>query len=43
MKVRPAARERARVLREQLHEHNHRYYVLDEPIISDAQYDDIIA
>ena len=42
MKVRPAARERARVLREQLHEHNHRYYVLDEPIISDAQYDELL-
>ncbi|MGB5474409.1 MAG: NAD-dependent DNA ligase LigA, partial [Gammaproteobacteria bacterium] len=42
MKVRPAARKRARVLREQLHEHNHRYYVLDEPVISDAQYDALL-
>ena len=28
-------------LREQLREHNHRYYVLDAPIISDAQYDEL--
>ncbi len=26
-------------LREQLDQHNHRYYVLDDPIISDAEYD----
>jgi len=26
-------------LREQLREHNHRYYVLDDPSISDAEYD----
>lgn len=29
----------ARQLREQLHEHAHRYYVLDEPSIPDAEYD----
>lgn len=34
-----AARRRAAELREQLHEHNYRYYVLDEPSISDAEYD----
>jgi DNA ligase (NAD+) len=28
-----------RELREQLHYHNYRYYVLDEPVISDAEYD----
>ena len=27
-------------LREQLRYHNHRYYVLDTPEVSDAQYDD---
>ncbi len=30
---------RARTLREQLEEHNYRYYVLDRPVISDAEYD----
>jgi DNA ligase (NAD+) len=33
------ARARAEVLRAQLNEHNHRYYVLDDPSISDAEYD----
>jgi DNA ligase (NAD+) len=31
--------ERAEALRELLHEHAHRYYVLDEPTIPDAEYD----
>ncbi len=31
--------DRARVLREQLAEANHRYYVLDDPSIPDAEYD----
>ena len=31
--------ERAARLRMQLEEHNHRYYVLDQPTISDAEYD----
>lgn len=35
--TKPAAR--AKVLREQLEEHNHHYYVLDAPKISDAEYD----
>ncbi len=26
-------------LREELHQHNHRYYILDDPLISDADYD----
>ena len=34
-----AARLRAEELRRQLAEHNHRYHVLDAPIISDAEYD----
>lgn len=33
------ARDEIAELRRQLHEHNHRYYVLDEPLISDAEYD----
>jgi len=31
--------ERVRELRRLLHEHGHRYYVLDDPIISDGEYD----
>lgn len=34
-----AAAERAAVLREQLEQHNYRYYVLDDPSVSDAEYD----
>lgn len=34
-----AAAKRAAALREQLHEHLHRYHVLDDPSISDAEYD----
>ncbi len=33
------AREQAKSLREQLEYHAHRYYVLDDPEISDAEYD----
>jgi len=33
------ARERAEMLRRELEMHNYRYYVLDDPVISDAQYD----
>ncbi len=33
------ARQRAEALRQQLHEHNYRYYVLDDPSVSDAEYD----
>ena len=35
----PAAPERAAALRAQLQHHAHRYYVLDEPEIPDAEYD----
>jgi DNA ligase (NAD+) len=31
--------ERIAALREQIHHHNYRYYVLDSPEISDAEYD----
>ena len=33
------AATRAAVLRAQLHDHAHRYYVLDDPVIPDAEYD----
>lgn len=33
------AAERLRVLREQLRFHAHRYYVLDDPVIADGEYD----
>ena len=35
----PAPAERIAILRDQLNEHAHRYYVLDEPAIPDAEYD----
>ena len=31
--------ERARLLREELEKHNYQYYVLDAPLIPDAEYD----
>jgi DNA ligase (NAD+) len=34
-----SVRERAAQLRGELNEHNHRYYVLDDPGVSDAEYD----
>ena len=34
-----AAASRAAELREQIERHNHRYYVLDDPEIPDAEYD----
>ena len=34
-----AVAARTRVLREALEEHNYRYYVLDQPSVSDAEYD----
>lgn len=33
------ARQRAKELREQLEHHNYRYYVLDDPAITDSEYD----
>ena len=33
---------RARELREQIRHHDHRYYVLDQPLISDAEYDRLL-
>jgi DNA ligase (NAD+) len=36
------ARERAAELRKQLEYHGHRYYVLDDPEISDVEYDALL-
>ena len=38
-----APAERAARLRDELERHNHRYYVLDDPAISDAEYDRLMA
>ncbi len=38
----PAPGERAAQLREQLHHHGHRYYVLDDPEIGDDEYDALL-
>jgi len=35
----PAVTAHIKTLREALHRHNHRYYVLDDPEVSDAEYD----
>lgn len=37
-----APQQRAQQLREQLNYHNHRYYVLDDPQIPDAEYDRLL-
>ncbi|MBI3954044.1 MAG: NAD-dependent DNA ligase LigA [Chloroflexi bacterium] len=42
MNEREPARQRAAALREQINYHNHRYYVLDSPEISDAEYDALL-
>lgn len=34
-----SAAQRIAVLRNQIDEHNYRYYVLDDPVVSDAEYD----
>ena len=34
--------ERVRQLREEIEYHNYRYYVLDDPVISDAEYDELM-
>jgi DNA ligase (NAD+) len=38
-----ASHKRLRELREQINEHNYRYHVLDDPIVSDAEYDRLLA
>ncbi len=37
----PEAQKRIEELREQIRYHNYRYYVLDDPVISDAEYDQL--
>jgi DNA ligase (NAD+) len=37
--ITPQYRDRANDLKEQINRHNHRYYVLDDPEIPDAEYD----
>ncbi len=37
--ITPSIRQRVEELRQDLHRHNYRYYVLDDPEISDAEYD----
>jgi DNA ligase (NAD+) len=39
MTDREKARQRLAVLREEINYHDYRYYVLDDPVISDAEYD----
>ena len=38
----PAQIDRATELREQIHHHNYRYYVLDDPVVADAEYDALV-
>jgi len=35
-------RKRAEELRQEINYHNYRYYVLDDPVVSDAQYDKLL-
>ncbi|AEG93187.1 NAD-dependent DNA ligase LigA [Ramlibacter tataouinensis] len=42
MTTSPTVRERIDALRELLHHHAHRYYVLDDPEIPDAEYDRLL-
>ena len=42
MTSRDAAAQRAAKLREQIDYHNYRYYVLDDPVVSDAEYDRLL-
>jgi len=40
--VKASVVERVDVLRRELNYHNHRYYVLDDPVVSDAEYDQML-
>ncbi|MBI2305174.1 MAG: NAD-dependent DNA ligase LigA [Chloroflexi bacterium] len=42
MKDTQSAKERIDDLRKEITYHNHRYYVLDSPVISDAEYDELM-
>ncbi len=39
----PQVASRVAELREQLNYHNYRYYVLDDPVVSDAEFDRLLA
>ena len=39
--TRAEAKKRIEQLAAEIHEHDHRYYVLDKPTISDAHYDQL--
>src|SRR5215212_7530504 len=34
-----AVQERVEALRQEINQHNYRYYVLDDPLVADAEYD----
>ena len=40
--MRAKAQTRAEALRREIERHNYRYHVLDDPLISDAEYDDLL-
>jgi DNA ligase (NAD+) len=40
-RVKADVRREVERLRHEIQEHDHRYYVLDDPTISDAEYDDL--
>ncbi|HLB58068.1 MAG TPA: NAD-dependent DNA ligase LigA, partial [Gammaproteobacteria bacterium] len=42
MMIPPAIMQEVEKIREQLNEHNYRYYALDDPVISDAEYDQLL-
>jgi DNA ligase (NAD+) len=42
MSVPKSAHARARILHAELHEHNYRYYSRDDPLIPDAEYDQLL-
>jgi len=35
-------KNRAEELRDAIHEHNYRYYILEQPVISDAEFDTLM-
>jgi len=41
-KARATPAKRVAELRRELEQHNHRYYVLDDPVVSDTEYDDLL-
>ena len=42
MTTKPSPEQEARQLRDKIREHNYRYYVLDDPVASDAEYDRLL-